>query len=1109
MDTLAKKILVDFEVIDAQAKAELKALTKDISNLRKAISDAEKDWINMKFAIESLGTTTREQQATIDQVNQRMDEQRRTLDASRAAVQDYRVEQERLKVVHQQARVEIDRHKKALAEGRVEQLNAKKAILETTQQLEQSRLRTSQYAEEIAKLTLKTKQEAEARREANKNYVPAIGSYDEANKRLKELGKSIKAAEGGFLSQNETIKAQIKEYNALNDKIKAFDARMGNHQRNVGNYAKGYSNLNMSVAQVARELPALGNSFQTFTMAIGNNIPAVQDALKQTRAQIAATRTEIIANADATAVQAHAAAIAANATEAEAKAQADLARSAALANAQLEQHTIGNALLKSVLNWQVALTIGITLLILYSKEIGNFVKSLFKGKDAIDQAKLSIADLNKALASTDYTNAIENVRQLKTDIELARQKLVDKTQVVKEYNDKLGDAMGSVKTLAQVEAKIAEKADAYVKMTLYKAAAHMALQESAKLAYEAQQEQLKDLADYESFMDRGNMFGITSAEDAKRAQDQMASNQRKRQNDKLQIIYEGEEKQLNIQKYFADKAAQIAKENGLNYFADGKLDKPKKPKKGNDRKEDAYAASEAMLKSSQMKELEMILDTNAKELLAADEHYNQEMFKLDRYLRKKLITQEQYSKVEAQLSSERNTRISQITTKFQREDAQRVTDLQNEILALQNESIRNQTQKELANLEQQTKLKMQALDRQDAMLQDEINRSELAVEKLHGKEQDEERRHLAVLNDQLQQSYTKRGLIIANGEKSAQDIKRAARDKVISEVDEARVLDSDRPRNEREHFKAVMTKLDNDWKREVENAERIGADVALINAKYRKQKSDLENQENERQAGKAKAYAEAGANLALGVLRNSLQASSSARMQSLSDAKSRELANTSLTGSQKAAIEEKYRRLELKEKVKAFRAQQKLDIAQALISGALAMLKFDSQLGILGFAFKPQIIAQTAASVTLIAAQKPPSYSTGGLHYTSDNKGGMLKGPGTGTSDSMNAYVSNGESIINAKSTAMYGGLLSAINVAGGGKPFGTNHSNNFAVGGMVGQSFLPTSSNPAQYRPVVQTFDYAALVSAMANMPRPVVDVKDIAYQMQIKATVENRANL
>jgi hypothetical protein len=57
--------------------------------------------------------------------------------------------------------------------------------------------------------------------------------------------------------------------------------------------------------------------------------------------------------------------------------------------------------------------------------------------------------------------------------------------------------------------------------------------------------------------------------------------------------------------------------------------------------------------------------------------------------------------------------------------------------------------------------------------------------------------------------------------------------------------------------------------------------------------------------------------------------------------------------------------------------------------------------------------------------------------------GGLVTGIGTSTTDSIMANLSNGESVINAKSTAMFGNLLSNINQAGGGVAFGNQNNAN------------------------------------------------------------------
>ena len=75
--------------------------------------------------------------------------------------------------------------------------------------------------------------------------------------------------------------------------------------------------------------------------------------------------------------------------------------------------------------------------------------------------------------------------------------------------------------------------------------------------------------------------------------------------------------------------------------------------------------------------------------------------------------------------------------------------------------------------------------------------------------------------------------------------------------------------------------------------------------------------------------------------------------------------------------------------------------------------------------------------------------------------GGMVGGYGSGTSDSVSARLSKGESVINARSTSMFQPLLSAMNVAGGGV--------GFARGGVAGGSSIPT--NASAFMSPVKTF--------------------------------------
>ena len=96
----------------------------------------------------------------------------------------------------------------------------------------------------------------------------------------------------------------------------------------------------------------------------------------------------------------------------------------------------------------------------------------------------------------------------------------------------------------------------------------------------------------------------------------------------------------------------------------------------------------------------------------------------------------------------------------------------------------------------------------------------------------------------------------------------------------------------------------------------------------------------------------------------------------------------------------------------------------------------------------PANLGAIATTITTIISGMTSAISTvKGAKFAT---GGLVSGPGTGTSDSIPAMLSNGESVMNARSTAMFGPLLSSLNQAGGGVAF------NPAAGGQrEGYEFL------------------------------------------------------
>lgn len=145
--------------------------------------------------------------------------------------------------------------------------------------------------------------------------------------------------------------------------------------------------------------------------------------------------------------------------------------------------------------------------------------------------------------------------------------------------------------------------------------------------------------------------------------------------------------------------------------------------------------------------------------------------------------------------------------------------------------------------------------------------------------------------------------------------------------------------------------------------------------------------------------------------------------------------------------QEEYERGVEKIERKAFERKKRMDIAQAIINGALAMTKTAGNVGFpLVFAFSPFVAAMTAAQIAVIASQK---YALGGMIEEFAN-GGMVHGRSHAQGGEKFAVggrvveLEGGEAVINKRSTAMFRNQLSAMNAAGGGVKF--------ADGGLLNQ---------------------------------------------------------
>lgn len=296
---------------------------------------------------------------------------------------------------------------------------------------------------------------------------------------------------------------------------------------------------------------------------------------------------------------------------------------------------------------------------------------------------------------------------------------------------------------------------------------------------------------------------------------------------------------------------------------------------------------------------------------------------------------------------------------------------------------------------------------------------------------------------------------------------------------------------------------------EIQKATEAGKDTTEIRERYQKEQADADKRyTQERKDFELKATQEVS-NAAFSILQNSIKSQSQAKIKQLETQKASELNNSSLTGAQKKAIEDKYAKKEAEEKTKAFKAEQRASLLQAVINGALAITKATSQSGILAPFVIPGIIAETAIQVATIAAQKAPQYAKGGVHYQSDGRGALL--PGYSRTDNMNAQLRSGEAVVvsEAMRDPWARNLVSAINVAYGGRDFSiANPHRGYAIGGIFTDG---GNSNRYYNAPMNDQKDLANTIAyqMVNNFPPVYVDVKDINNQQSILAQTINRVNL
>ena len=300
------------------------------------------------------------------------------------------------------------------------------------------------YNERVAQTT----QELAANRAEVKALQSAMRTY---SREIQDNIKEEKNLEGAVNGLRASIRNLTAEYNALSaadragaignglaeriskiqTQVSAAEQRLGNFRSNVGNYQSAFNGLNVAVSQIVRELPSAAMGADMFFLAISDNIPMLVDEINKLR---------------------------------------EFNKSSEQSVPILKQ--LGAA----VFSWNSLISVGITLLTVYGKDIVSWIGNLFKGREAAMTMAEAQAEVNKQMAesSGSYGDQVAQLRALQLQWNQLGDDLKAKTEFVKnnrEAFDKLGVA---ITTVADADNLFIQNTDAFIEAMNLRAQANAA-----------------------------------------------------------------------------------------------------------------------------------------------------------------------------------------------------------------------------------------------------------------------------------------------------------------------------------------------------------------------------------------------------------------------------------------------------------------------------------------------------------------------------------------------------------------------------------------------------------------------------------------------------------
>lgn len=356
-------------------------------------------------------------------------------------------------------------------------------------------------------------------------------------KELKQLERQYRQLQKqGLAGDRELADIQALKgvIGGLKDEIKAYEAakrQAGETPLVAHDPAPKLNQVRMTMAQIARELPSLAMGPQMFFLAISNNIPMFTDAVSNARKEY-----ELMTAAGKKATP------------------------------------VWKQVAASLFSPQTALAALITLTVVYRKEIGEWIKGLFGGKNAMDELRESMREtyeVEKEANATFVKSRFEMDRVIKSVKEFKGSKEEERKKVT-ELNRTYGETFGYYQTLSEWYDTLMKKSSDYIEVLVLEQKARKWLDKAVEESDKADKLKAEGVEAHRPWFGAGGkihkFFGGGSTDQFGSDPALVAYNR------KLKGIYDAEEDALKRAEEFQDKAARIKEGTNINTVVSGSVE---------------------------------------------------------------------------------------------------------------------------------------------------------------------------------------------------------------------------------------------------------------------------------------------------------------------------------------------------------------------------------------------------------------------------------------------------------------------------------------------------------------------------------------------------------